>query len=184
MVIRIHTVAFEGVEALPVETQVHIGPGLPAFIIVGLPDKTVAESRERVRAAIQSMGIAIPSKRILINLSPADIAKEGSHFDVPIALALLTALGMIPEDALINMLAMGELALDGKLLPVAGVLPAALLANAQGRGLLCPEANGPEAAFAGITGEVLAPPSLLALMNHLKGQQILIPPQPTATNST
>ncbi|MFN8929743.1 MAG: YifB family Mg chelatase-like AAA ATPase [Alphaproteobacteria bacterium] len=184
MVIRIHTVAFEGVEALPVETQVHIGPGLPAFIIVGLPDKTVAESRERVRAAIQSMGIAIPSKRILINLSPADIAKEGSHFDVPIALALLTALGMIPEDALTNMLAMGELALDGKLLPVPGVLPAALLANAQGRGLLCPEANGPEAAFAGITGEVLAPPSLLALMNHLKGQQILIPPQPTATNST
>ncbi|MFO0109739.1 MAG: magnesium chelatase domain-containing protein, partial [Alphaproteobacteria bacterium] len=95
MVIRIHTVAFEGVEALPVEVQVHIGPGLPAFIIVGLPDKTVAESRERVRAAIQSMGIAIPSKRILINLSPADIAKEGSHFDGPIALALLTALGMI-----------------------------------------------------------------------------------------
>ena len=178
MVVRIHTVAFEGVEALPVEVQVHIGPGLPAFTIVGLPDKTVAESRERVRAAIQSMGIAIPAKRILINLSPADIAKEGSHFDAPIALGLLTALGMLPDDALGDMLAVGELALDGKLLPVAGVLPAAIAAEAQGRGLVCPEANGPEAAFAGISREVLAPASLLALMNHIKGQQILSPPAP------
>lgn len=176
MVVRIHSVAFEGVEALPVEVQVHIGAGLPAFTIVGLPDKTVAESRERVRAAIQSMGIAIPAKKILINLAPADILKEGSHFDVPIALGLLTALNMLPEDAMGNYLAMGELALDGQLLPVAGVLPAALAASAQNRGIICPEQNGAEAAFGGEHIEVLAPSSLLALINHVKGQQVLNPP--------
>lgn len=182
MVVRIQSVAFEGVEALPVEVQVHIGAGLPAFTIVGLPDKTVAESRERVRAAIQSMGIAIPAKKILINLAPADILKEGSHFDVPIALGLLSALNLLPEDAMAGYVAMGELALDGQLLPVAGVLPAAIAAAAQGKGMICPEANGPEAAFGGDI-EVLAPTSLLALINHVKGQQVLVTPQPSVTGS-
>lgn len=183
MVVRIHSVAFEGVEALPVEVQVHIGAGLPAFTIVGLPDKTVAESRERVRAAIQSMGIAIPAKKILINLAPADILKEGSHFDVPIALGLLTALNMLPEDAMSGYLAMGELALDGQLLPVAGVLPAAIAAASQNRGIICPEQNGSEAAFGGEQIDVLAPSSLLALINHVKGQQVLTPPSPSVTGA-
>lgn len=177
MVTRIHTVAFQGIETLPVEVQVHIGAGLPAFTIVGLPDKAIAESRERVRAALSSMGIALPAKKILINLAPADVQKEGSHFDVPIALGLLVALGMVPADALEGFVALGELALDGQLQPVAGVLPAAIGAVALGKGILCPAENGAEAAFAGDI-DILAPTSLLALINHLKGQQVL--PRPEA----
>ncbi len=176
MVARIHTVAFEGIETLPVEVQVHLGAGLPAFTIVGLPDKAVAESRERVRAALSSMGIQLPAKRILVNLAPADVQKEGSHFDVPIALAMLVALGMIPSDALEGFVALGELALDGQLQPVAGVLPAALGASAQGKGILCPAENGAEAAFAGEI-DILAPASLLMLINHVKGQQVMARPQ-------
>ena len=176
MVTRVHTVAFQGIETLPVEVQVHIGAGLPAFTIVGLPDKAVAESRERVRAALSSMGIQLPAKKILINLAPADVQKEGSHFDVPIALALLVALNFLPADHVEQYLALGELALDGQLLPVAGVLPAALAANARNKGLICPAENGAEAAFAGDL-DILAAPSLLALVNHAKGQQILTRPE-------
>jgi magnesium chelatase family protein len=177
MVTRIHTVAFQGIETLPVEVQVHIGVGLPAFTIVGLPDNAIRESRERVRAALSSMGIQLPAKKILINLAPADVAKEGSHFDVPIALGMLVALGFLPADGLEGYLALGELALDGQLQPVAGVLPAALGAGAQRRGIICPEANGGEAAFAGDV-PVMAAPSLIAIVNHLKGQQVL--PAPVA----
>ncbi len=177
MVARIHTVAFQGIETLPVEVQVHIGMGLPAFTMVGLPDKAVAESRERVRAALASMGVQLPAKKILVNLAPADVVKEGSHFDVPVALAMLVALGFLPEDVMEGYVALGELALDGQLLPVAGVLPAALAASAQTKGIICPEGNGAEAAFAGEL-EVLAPSSLLALVNHIKGQQILSRPEP------
>lgn len=176
MVSRIHTVAFQGIETLPVEVQVHLGAGLPAFTIVGLPDKAVAESRERVRAALSSMGVQLPAKRILVNLAPADVQKEGSHFDVPIALAMLVALGMIPADAVEGFVALGELALDGQLQPVAGVLPAAIGAAALGKGILCPEGNGAEAAFAGDI-DILAPGSLLALINHLKGQQVIARPE-------
>jgi magnesium chelatase family protein len=176
MVARIHTVAFQGIETLPVEVQVHLGAGLPAFTVVGLPDKAVAESRERVRAALSSMGVQLPAKRILVNLAPADVQKEGSHFDVPIALGMLVALGMIPADALEGFVALGELALDGQLQPVAGVLPAALGAAAQHKGIICPEGNGAEAACAGDV-DILAPGSLLALINHIKGQQVLARPE-------
>lgn len=177
MVTRIHTVAFQGIDTLPVEVQVHLGAGLPAFTIVGLPDNTVREARERVRAALQSMGILLPPKKILVNLAPADVAKEGSHFDVPIALGLLVALGFLPADALEQYVALGEVALDGRLQPVAGVLPAALSAAGQGKGLICPEANGAEAAFAGEEIDILAPASLLALVNHIKGQQVMGRPE-------
>lgn len=176
MVARIHTVAFQGIETLPVEVQVHLGAGLPAFTVVGLPDKAVAESRERVRAALSSMGVQLPAKRILVNLAPADVQKEGSHFDVPIALAMLVALGMIPADALEGFVALGELALDGQLQPVAGVLPAAIGAASQNKGIICPEGNGAEAAFAGDI-DILAPSSLLSLINHIKGQQVIARPE-------
>ncbi|MDX2095580.1 MAG: YifB family Mg chelatase-like AAA ATPase [Alphaproteobacteria bacterium] len=179
MVARIHTVTFQGIETLPVEVQVHLGAGLPAFTVVGLPDKAVAESRERVRAALASMGVNLPAKRILVNLAPADVQKEGSHFDVPIALGMLVVLGMIPADALEGFVALGELALDGQLQPVAGVLPAALGAAAQNKGIICPEGNGVEAAFAGDV-DILAPSSLLALVNHIKGQQVLARPEAAA----
>ncbi len=142
MVATVRTVAFQGIEAIPVEVQVQIAPGLPVFTVVGLPDKAVGESRERVRAAILSMGLALPSKRIVVNLAPADLAKEGSHFDLPIALGLLIAIGVIPADAVSEYDALGELSLDGRLLPVSGVLPASVAASAAGRGVICPRSGG------------------------------------------
>ena len=177
MVARVKTVAFQGIEVLEVDVQVQMGGGLPAFILVGLPDKAVGESRERVRAALGAIGLALPPKRIIVNLAPADLLKEGSHFDLPIALGLLAAMGVVSEEAVAGYSALGELALDGTLAPVAGVLPAAIAASAAGRGLICPEAQGGEAAWAG-GPEVLAPPSLLALIHHLKGTQVLSPPEP------
>jgi magnesium chelatase family protein len=176
MVARVNTVAFQGIDVVSVDVQVHIGGGLPAFSMVGLPDKTVAESRERVRAALSALGLALPPKHITINLSPADLLKEGSHYDLPIALGLLVAMGVVDGEQVSRYLVLGELALDGKLTAVAGALPAAIAANAKDRGLICPAACGGEAAWA--DGEVLAADSLLALINHLKGTQVLTPPQP------
>ena len=176
LVARANTVAFSGFQVLDVDVQVQMGAGLPAFTVVGLPDKAVGESRERVRAALGSMGLALPPKRITVNLAPADLAKEGSHFDLPIALGLLAAMDVLPADEIAAYTALGELALDGALTPVAGVLPAAIHAHASGRGLICPAAQGGEAAWAGEI-EVLAPPDLLTLINHFKGTQVLTPPE-------
>jgi len=178
MVAHVNTVAFHGIEARNVDVQVHIAAGLPAFTVVGLPDKAVAESRERVRAALGALGLALPPKRITVNLAPADLLKEGSHFDLPIALGLLIAMGVVPADAVAEFTVLGELGLDGALLPVAGVLPATLARAAQARGVVCPQDNGGEAAWAD-GPEVLAPASLLALVNHFKGNQVLTPPRPS-----
>ncbi|MFC0634728.1 YifB family Mg chelatase-like AAA ATPase [Brevundimonas balnearis] len=179
MLASIATVAFEGVEARRVEVQVQqIGAGGEGqFGIVGLPDKAVAESRERVRGAFAGIGLALPPRRIIANLQPADLPKEGSHFDLPIALALLASMGVIGPDALDGWAAIGELGLDGRIAPVGGALPAAVAAGAMGLGLICPEANGPEAAWAG-EARVLAPRSLIGLINHFKGSQVLAAPQP------
>jgi magnesium chelatase family protein len=169
------TVAFAGIDCLDIDVQVQISGGLVAFTVVGLPDKAVGESRERVRAAFNSLGLALPPKRITVNLAPADILKEGSHFDLPIALALLAAMGVLPPDEVEGYIALGELGLDGSISAVAGVLPAAIAANASGRGLICPAAQGSEAAWAGEI-EILAPSSLLGLINHFKGTQVLSRP--------
>ena len=177
MVARINTIAFQGVDTLDIDVQVHMANGLPAFTVVGLPDKAVAESRERVRAALGALGLGLPQQRITVNLSPADVLKEGSHFDLPIALGLLVAMNVLPADELAGYTALGELALDGAISPVTGVLPAAIGANAAGRGVICPAACGGEAAWAGEV-EVLAPPTLLALINHFKGVQVLTAPEP------
>ncbi len=174
MVSRIRTVAFSGIEVLPVDVQVQIAGGLPAFTLVGLPDKAVGESRERVRAALGALGLALPPKRITVNLAPADLLKEGSHFDLPIALGLLLAMGVLPAEELERFVALGELALDGQITAVAGVLPAAIAANGEGLGLICPAKCGGEAAWSG--GDVLAPANLLQLINHFKGSQVLSPP--------
>lgn len=177
MVAIIHTVAFQGIEAVPVEVQVQVSSGLPAFSIVGLPDKAVAESRERVRSALTSIGLALPPKKITVNLSPADLQKEGSHFDLPIALGLMVALEALSADDMRDRIVLGELALDGRLSSVTGVLPAAILASSQDKGMICPFGNGPEASWTqDIT--VLAAPDLVALMNHLKGKQVLASPEP------
>ena len=180
MAVKLSTVAFEGAEARRVEVQAQMVGGQGNFVVVGLADKAVGESRERVRAAFASLGLRLPPKRVIVNLAPADLPKEGSHFDLPIALALLALLGVIPEDMLHDRLAMGELALDGSITSVPGALPAAMCAVASEKGFICPEANGPEAAWAGQGGDfdLVAPANLVQLMNHLKGTQILSRPEP------
>ena len=178
MVQHVATVAFEGVEARPVDVQVQIAPGLPAFNLVGLGDKAVSEARDRVRAALIASGLALPAKRITINLAPADLPKEGSHYDLPIALGLMAAIGAIPSDAMHGYTVIGELGLDGSLAPVAGALPAAVAANARSHGLICPASCGPEAALASPEMEILAPSTLLQLVNHIRGTQVLARPAP------
>lgn len=178
MVARVATVAFEGIEARAVDVQVQVAPGGVAFVLVGLPDKAVAESRERVRAALLASGLALPAKRVTVNLAPADLPKEGSHYDLPIALAVMAAIGAIPADALSGYVVLGELALDGSTTPVAGVLPAAIAAYAKGQGLICPAGSGPEAAWAAADIDILAPRSLIQLANHFKGTQVMARPEP------
>src|SRR5215468_5544665 len=178
MVQRVSTVAFEGIEARAVDVQVQVAPGLPAFHVVGLPDKAVSEARERVRAALVASGLALPARRITVNLAPADVPKEGSHYDLPIALGLMGAIGAIPHDATSGFTVLGELGLDGSISAVAGVLPAAIGANARQEGLICPAACGPEAAWASPDQEIVAAASLIQLANHFKGTQVLSRPQP------
>ena len=178
MVTRVATVAFEGIEARAVDVQVQIIPGAVNFTVVGLPDKAVGESRERVRGALIASGLAMPAKRITVNLAPADLPQEGSHYDLPIALGVMAAIGALPADALAGYCVLGELALDGTITPVNGVLPAAMAAAARGLGLICPAATGPEAAWAGGDLDVLAPRSLIQLANHFKGTQVMARPVP------
>ena len=181
MVAHIKTIAFQGVEALPIDVQVHLAPGQNAFTVVGLPDKSVAESRERVRAALSAMGLALPYDRITINLSPADLPKEGSHYDMPIALGLLVAMGVLPQDHIRDFYVMGELGLDGACIGVPGALPAAMAALELGLGLICPAQCGPEAAWSGLAAPdkpgILAAAHLLEVLNHLRGTQLLHPPK-------
>jgi len=177
MTTRISTVAFVGAEAKLVNVQVQVAPGRPAFSIVGLADKAVAESKERVRAAFAALGLKLPYKRIVVNLAPADMPKEGAHYDLPIALGLMAFVGIIPLDIIEEFVAIGELSLDGGIAQTPGALPAGLCAAETGLGLICPEANGPEAAWAGDL-PLLAPKNLIQLLNHFKGSQILARPKP------
>ncbi|MEM7775441.1 MAG: YifB family Mg chelatase-like AAA ATPase [Pseudomonadota bacterium] len=177
MYARVTTLAFVGIDARPVEVEVRITPGQHAFSIVGLPDKAVAESRERVRNALHAVGLGLPFTRITVNLAPADLPKEGSHFDLPIALALMVAIEAIAPDAVAGYVAIGELALDGQIRAVPGVLPAAVGATALGKGLICPKDCGPEAAWAGEDLMIVAAPHLLSLVNHFKGAQVLRRPE-------
>src|SRR5256884_4879105 len=166
MVQRVAAVAFEGIEAGAVDVQVQVAPGLPAFIVVGLPDKSVTEARQRVRAALIASGLALPARRITVNLAPADLPKEGSHYDLPIALGLMAAIGAIPSDALSGFTVLGELGLDGSIAAVAGGLPAAIGANGREEGLICPAACGTEAAWASPHIPIIAAKSLIHIANH------------------
>lgn len=176
MVAHVATVAFEGISATAIDVQVQMVSGMPSFTVVGLPDKAVGESRERVRSAIHALGLSLPLKRIIVNLAPADILKEGSHYDLPIAIGLLISMGVLPDDELGGYVALGELGLDGEILPVSGILPAAMFANSNSQGLICPKPCGSEAAWSGLS-TILAPSSLLALVNHFKGSQVLSQPE-------
>lgn len=176
MVARVNTVTFQGIDVQPVDVQVQISNGLPAFTIVGLPDKAVAESRERVRAALHALGLSLPPKRLTVNLAPADVLKEGSHYDLPIALGLLAAMEIIPRSELEEYVVLGELSLDSSIRAVAGVLPAAIFAGANDNRLICPADCGGEAAWAGDL-DILAPRDLLQLINHIKGTQVMSRPE-------
>lgn len=178
MVVSVTTFAFEGVEARPVEVQAQITGGNPKFFIVGLPDKSVSEARERIWSAFAAIGLGVPPKRITVNLAPADLRKEGSHFDLPIALALMAEMGAIPRDAVDGHAAVGELNLDGTLAGISGALPAAMAANSLEMGLICPAASGAEAAWAGEGSGIVAAESLLQIANHFKGTSVLAPPAP------
>ncbi|NLH80227.1 MAG: YifB family Mg chelatase-like AAA ATPase [Phyllobacteriaceae bacterium] len=184
MVARVTTVAFRGIEAVPVDVQVQITAGNPVFALVGLPDKTVGESRERIRAALFASGLALPQRRITVNLAPADLPKEGSHYDLPIALAIMSAIGAMPGDQLDEHVALGELGLDGSIAPVAGVLPAAIGASALGKGLICPAASGSEAAWASPDLPIVAGRSLTQLANHFKGTQVVSRPTAKVREAT
>jgi magnesium chelatase family protein len=181
LVSRVSTVTFEGVDVREIDVQVQIANGMPAFNVVGLADKAVGESRERVRAALHAIGLSLPAKRVTVNLAPADVVKEGSHFDLPIALGVLAAMGVFPGEELAHHLVLGELALDGGIRAVSGVLPAAIHASATGRGIICPHDCGAEAVWAGDL-EVLAPKNLVALLNHAKGTQLLTRPEPVMSD--
>ncbi len=184
MTANIRTVAFLGIEVLNIDVQVQLSNGLPSFAIVGLPDKTVAESRERIRSAMHAIGLALPPQRITINLAPADVQKEGSHYDLPIALGLMVCMGVIPQPDIAPFIVMGELALDGRITAVSGTLPAAIHASASKLGIICPYDTGSEAAWAGQI-EILAPKTLLELINHFKGRYVLQgPEQKTLLNDT
>ncbi|MDX1530101.1 MAG: magnesium chelatase domain-containing protein, partial [Rhodothermales bacterium] len=137
-----------GVDALPIEIETHVEPGLPKWTVVGLPDGAVRESRDRVWAALKNTGLAPPRGAVTVNLAPADVRKEGAAFDLPIALGLLAASGHpVALERLEDLFVLGEVALDGALRPVRGVLPMAIRARAEGkRGVIVPEENAPEAA--------------------------------------
>ncbi len=181
MVARVNTVSFQGIEVRAVDVQVQLSNGLPAFNIVGLPDKAVAESKERVRAALHALGLSLPPKRLTVNMAPADLGKQGSHFDLPIALGVLGAMGVIPKEELDKYVVLGELSLDASIRPVSGVLPAAMHANESARDLICPKECGGEAAWAGDL-DIIAPNDLLQLINHIKGTQLLAQPEAILAN--
>lgn len=176
MVSYINSFTFKGIEIEKVNLQVHLTPGMPCITIIGLADKTISESRDRISAAFNSIGLNLPQKRITVNLSPADLLKEGSHFDLAIACGLLIAMKIIPQEALENYLIFGELGLDGTIASVSGALPAAIGANALNMGVICPFNNGPEAAWSG-NDDIIAPSDLISLINHFKFTQILTPPK-------
>jgi magnesium chelatase family protein len=175
MVAHINTVAFQGITPKTIDVQVHIASGLPTFNIVGLPDKAVGESKERIRSAMNSLGLSLPPSRMTVNLAPADVIKEGSHYDLAIALGLMVEMNVLKADEMTGYIVLGELSLDGSITRIAGTLPAAIHASSQGLGIICPKPNGSEACWAGGI-EILAANNLLELINHFKGTQVISPP--------
>lgn len=183
MVAKVKTFAFLGINAVSVDVQVKISPGKAIFSIVGLADKAIAESKERIRAAISSMGLEFPYKRITVNLAPADLIKEGSHYDLAIAIGLLVELGIISQSLINHYYCLGELSLDGFLTKINGILPASIEANAQNCGIICPEKCGSEALWAG-NNDIIAASNLISIINHFKNVQFIPKPQINYTEDT
>lgn len=147
MIAKVLSAAVIGIDAYVVDVEVDISQGLPNFATVGLPEGAVRESKERVKAAIKNSGYHFPADRITVNLAPADIKKEGTAFDLPIALGILAATDLVPKGSCANYLVMGELALDGMVRPIRGALPMSITAKERGlKGIFLPPENAPEAA--------------------------------------
>ncbi|PIZ29752.1 MAG: AAA family ATPase [Alphaproteobacteria bacterium CG_4_10_14_0_8_um_filter_53_9] len=183
MLATVQTLALRGLDAIPVTVQAHIASGQPMMTIVGLPSNAIKESRDRVRAAFHALGLALPAERITVNLAPADQHKDGSHYDLPIATALLLAMGVVPSDSAQGMLLMGELGLDGATQPLTGALPAAIAAAGMNmQALILPEANAPEAAWASQDGAmgVYGLSKLTDLIHHLRNHTLLTATSPVA----
>ena len=173
---RTRTIALLGLEPAPVDVELQLGAGLPAFTIVGLPDKAVAESRERVRAALSTIGLSLPPRRIVVNLAPGDLVKEGSHYDLPIALGLLCVMGALPSDVLDGRLVLGELGLDASI-PPGQWCPGSghRRIGARSRPGL-PRGRWSRGGMAGRNGHDHSRTASLALVNHLRGDQLLASP--------
>ncbi|MFN7610632.1 MAG: ATP-binding protein, partial [bacterium] len=183
MVVALHTLALQGLQGTPVQVEVQLSGGAPGIYIIGLAGNAVKESRDRVRGALHALGIALPDKRIAVNLAPADLSKDGSHYDLPSACALLAAVGVVPQEEIAGLWLFGELGLDASVRPVAGCLPAALYAAQNGaRQVIVPADNAAEAAWASGGGSVgiLGVPSLHALIRHFRGEELLRPAMPEA----
>jgi len=172
-VAQVITVAFKGVNAIKIDVQVHIGNGLPHFAIVGLPDKSIGEAKERIRAMFNVIGLSLPPKRITVNMSPASMQKEGSHYDLPIAIGILVGMGIIQQNAIENWVVLGELSLDGSLQHVPGILIAAMFANMHNYDLICPYTSGSQAKLAGGNLKIIAPKNIREIIAYLKGDYII-----------
>ncbi|OSM02432.1 YifB family Mg chelatase-like AAA ATPase [Magnetofaba australis] len=178
MLARVNTIALEGVRARAVEVEVDLASGLPTLSIVGMPETAVREAKDRVRAALANSGFQVPAKRVTINLAPADLPKVGSGYDLPMALGLLAAMDVIPMPALSGRIIVGELALDGRVKPANGCLPAALLARELGcEEVIIPASNAPESALAeGV--RAIGAQTLMEVVAHLRGDDTLTPHPP------
>ena len=176
MVFSVKTVAFSGIKAEIVEVQASKSAGVPGFIIVGLPDKAVNESRERVRAVFMSLGLDFPNDHVVVNLAPADILKEGTHYDLPIALAVMGMQGYLIAENMHQFIVMGALSLDGSVESVTGVLPAAVTAATKDLGIICPKANGSEAAWSNCEA-VMPVKHILEIVNFFRGTTAILPPK-------
>lgn len=176
--ISLNSVIFNGMDATRIDVQVQLSAGLssPEFNIIGLADRAVKESAERIKNVLGALNISLPPKRLTVNLSPADVEKTGSHFDLPILCGILCALGILPQDELSHYLILGEVGLNGTIVRTDGVLPASVWANKNNLGIICPGAQGAEARMSGHTN-ILAPNHVLELINHFKGTQILPMPE-------
>lgn len=170
MVAKIKTFAFLGTEVVDINVEVKLSSGMVAFNIVGLPDKTVNEAKERIRASINSIGLSFPAQRLVINLSPADINKEGSYLDLPMAIGLLIEMGIISQESIDNFVVVGELSLDGSINAVSGILPVAIGANERNLGIICPKSCAREALWANSDMQIVAVDNLLTLINYLNGR--------------
>ncbi len=181
--ISLSSIIFNGMDATRIDVQVQLSPGVGKreFNIIGLADRAVKESAERISNALMSMNISLPLRRLTVNLSPADVEKSGSHFDLPILCGILCAMEILPEAQLAKYIIMGEIGLNGTITKAAGILPASVWANHNNLGIICPGAQGAEARWAGHTN-ILAANHVLDLINHFKGTQVL--PVPALTSPT